>query len=451
MVKKSLDLNTCGVFKGILKLGVPAVITALFDEINGVVDTIFMGQFLGESAVASMSIVMPFLVFASALAFLFCEGASISIGRYLGAEDYENSSKTASLTIKATLAASIILGIICFSFAKTMVGLFHLDAQTAMYSVKYIRYFSLGLPLFMSSFLFIKFLYTEGFSGQTLRLTIIQVAANIILNWIFLGFFGWGVEGAVAGTLISFLLQAVLAATFLIKRSNHIKIKNVKFDKAYFKEIVPLGLPSFFTMILLAVTITIQSKIISGFGSSALGVQTIFENIFSVFSSISTGIMNAALVLMAYSTGAGNRKRFMETLKKSAVIVFITSVIINLPLVFCPDIVGLVFTESANILDKLKIPMLILGLTSPFIFTTNTILFAMQPIGMEKTSTLIFALQQLVLFVPLILILKNYGFNQTMAAQPSAEVIGGFITLAIIPVFMKTVKKRFANSTHGEE
>jgi putative MATE family efflux protein len=441
--KKPLDLNTCSVYRGILKLGIPAVITALFDEINGVIDTIFMGQFLGGEAVASMSIVLPFLVFASALAFLFCEGASISIGRYLGAKDYDNASKIASLSIKATISASLILGAVCFAFAKGIVGFFGLDEQTALYSIKYIRYFSLGLPIFMSSFLFIKLLYTQGYSRQTLRLTIVQVLLNIALNWVFLGVFGWGVEGAVAGTLISFLVQAILAATFLYKNSAHLKINNAKFDGAYFKEVIPLGMPSFFTMILLAVTITIQSKIIAGYGSSALGVQTIFENIFSVFSSISTGIMNAALVLMAYSTGAKNKKRFMEVLKKTAIIVFVSSVIINLPLVFSSDIVGHIFTDSAKILEMLKIPMLILGLTSPFIFTTNTVLFAMQPIGMEKTSTFVFALQQLLLFVPLILILKNFGFYQTMAAQPAAEVLGGIITIAIIPKFLKAVKARF--------
>jgi len=443
MKSNRLDLNEGKVLKLIFKLGVPAVITALFDEINAVIDTIFMGQYLGAEAVASMSVVLPFLVFASALSFLFSEGASVSMGRYLGAKDYDNSSQIASLTVKITLITSVILGLVSFFMSKHVTTLFKLDAQTAIYAVKYVKYFSLGLPIFMGTMLLLKFLYTEGHSKKTLQLTILQVALNILLNFIFLGVFKWGVEGAVAATLLSFLIQGAFAAKALIKHSNHIKISNEKFNIGYFKEVIPLGMSSFFTMILLAVTISIQSKVISDYGPSALGVLTIFENMFSIFSSFATGIMNASLVLLAYSAGAKNKKRFVKILKTSAGIIFVSSVIINLPLVFAPDFIGSFFTDSAEIIKLLATPILILGLTSPFIFTTNTMLFAMQPIGMEKTATLVFALQQLVLFVPLIILLKDISFNYAMIAQPGSEVIGGIITLSLLPKFIKMLNGYF--------
>jgi len=62
---------------------------------------------------------------------------------------------------------------------------------------------------------------------------------------------------------------------------------------------------------------------------------------------------------------------------------------------------------------------------------------------MEKTATLVFALQQLVLFVPLIILLKDISFNYAMIAQPSSEVIGGIITLALLPKFIKTLNSYF--------
>ena len=443
MSNKAFDLNTENVFKAMLQLGIPAVLTALFDEINGVIDTIFMGHFIGAEAIAAMSIVIPFLVFASAVSLLFGDGAAISMARYMGAENYEGSSKVASLSVKSTLITSIILGLTSFFLSPRLLGFFNLEVQTYIYAVKYIRYFSLGLPVFMYSMLVLKILYTEGYSKETLRLTLLQVVSNIALNAVFLGIFRFGVEGAVAGTLSSFLLQGVWATRFLKLRNTKTKLVKVKYDKAYFKEVIPLGMPAFFTMILLAVTMFVQSKVIANYGSCALGVETIFGDMFSIISSVSTGIMNAALVLMAYSVGSGNKKRFVEILKKSAVVVFATSLLISLPLLIAPRAIGGIFTTSKEIIKLLVIPSLMLGVTSPFIFTTNTFLFAMQPIGMEMTSTIVFAMQQLVLYLPLIYFLKDISYIHAMAAQPAAEVVGGMITLLLIPKFIKATNKCF--------
>ena len=452
MHSKTFDLNTHNIAGAMLKLGLPAVLTALFDEINGVIDTIFMGHFIGAEAVASMSIVMPFLIFDSALSLLFGDGAVISMGRYLGAKDFEKSSKIASLTVKSILLSSIVFGVLSFLFAPLFLKYFNLEQQTYIYALKYIRYFSLGLPVFMYSMLMLKILYTEGFSKTTLKLTILQVGANIGLNYIFLGVFNWGLEGAVAGTLLSFLLQGILATKALKKKNSKTKINiKTKFDKAYVKEVIPLGMPAFFTMVLLAVTMAIQGKVIAGYGSSALGVATIFGNIFSVSSSVATGIINAALVLMSYSVGAGNKQRFSEILKKSALIIFITSAAISLPLIFAPEAIGAFFTDSEAVIKLFIVPAFILGITSPFIFTTNILLFAMQPIGLEKTAALVFVLQQLGLYLPIIFFLKDMGFAYAMAAQPSAEVIGGVITLMLIPKLKKAVLKCFGKNTNGNK
>jgi putative MATE family efflux protein len=446
----NFDLTTHSVFGAMLKLGIPAVLAALFDEINWVIDTIFMGRFIGAEAVASMSIVLPFLIFASALSLLFGDGASISMSRYLGAGNSAGSSKAASLSIKITLFTSIILGLLSFFLAPGLIEFFRLEEQTYIYSVKYIRYYSLGLPVFLFPMLILKILYIEVYAKTILYLTMLQVGTNIVLNSVFLGLFSWGVGGAVAGTLLSFLLQGGMAYRSFIMKHTKTKLVKAKFDKAYFTEVIPLGMPTFFTMLLLAVTMTVQGKVIAHYGSYALGVETIFANVFSISSSAAAGIMNAALVLMSYSVGAGNKKRFMAILKKSTVVVLSSSLVISLPLISFPGIIGSIFTDSTEIRELFVFPAIMLGVTSPFIFTTNTLLYAMQPIGMEKASAVVFALQQLGLYLPLIYFLKDMSYVHAIAAQPAAEVIGGVMTLMLIPRFMKVVTACFAAKAGNE-
>ena len=85
--------------KMLFRLGVPAILIALFDEINGVIDTIFLGQFVASEAVSAMSVTIPFLLIISAISLLFTEGAGIAISRYLGGENIKQANKVFNNTL----------------------------------------------------------------------------------------------------------------------------------------------------------------------------------------------------------------------------------------------------------------------------------------------------------------------------------------------------------------
>lgn len=431
--------------KVLFALGAPAVLTSLFNELNGIIDAIFMGQFYGEDAVSSMAIIFPFFILISAIAFLFSEGTGIAIGRYLGAKNVDKANDTMMSTIFMTLIVGTIVGVIGFFIAPYLLDLYQLTPYAREYALIYIQICSLGMPVIMLSVILSKIVYTEGHSSMILHVAVMQLIMNTSINYFFIGVLGIGIKGIAIATLLSMFIQCWILYRFINsdKLMMKIRFKHLKLSKGYLREVLPLGLPTFITMLLLSFTLGIESKVISEFGSSALSVQTITGYLFSATSSVSSGIMGAALVLMSYSVGANNQERFKKVLKISIITVFTSALLMNIPLIFASGTVAKLFTDSIDLIRMIKTPALIYGVTAAFIFSTNVYLYAMQPIGMENLSTAIFTIQQVLLFVPLLFILKPLGFDFAISAQPTSEVIGGVMTLLLIPLFNCRVKKHF--------
>jgi len=432
-------------FRMILFLGIPSVIIALLDEINSTIDTIFLGQFVAPEAVSAMSVALPFLILISAIAFLFADGAGVAIARYIGAEKIDNAKKIFNSTIFISVLSSIVIGLISFIFMPNILSVFNLTEKTLEYAGLYLKVIAICMPVVVLTMVLSKMIYTEGHTKLLIKATLIQITSNIAMNYIALGILKIGIMGAGIATVLSYALQSCIMIRFINSNKMIVKIdkKLYKVNKAYFKEIIPLGLATFITMLFLSFTLGLESRIIAGFGDNPLAVQTITGNVFSITSSVAAGIMSAVLVLMSYSVGAKNKKRFMEILKISGITVFAATIIINLPIIIFPTSIARIFTDSAELIALFVLPATIYAASSPIIFTTNTVLYAMQPIGMEKTSTVIFALQQILFFIPLLFILKPFGFNYAILAQPGAELIGAVLTLFIIPIFIRKVKYVF--------
>jgi Na+-driven multidrug efflux pump len=201
--------------------------------------------------------------------------------------------------------------------------------------------------------------------------------------------------------------------------------------------VIPLGMPSFLIMAFLSVTLTLESHVIAQYGSSALSVQTITGYLFSITESVVSSIMSAGVVLMSYCVGAGNKARFIQLLKLCTGFVLLVSLAINLPLVINSEALTKIFTDSIDLIHKMKIPALVYGLSAPFIFGTNVLLYAMQPIGLEKTSAVVFVFQQVLIYIPMLFLVAKLGFCYAICVQPGVEIIGGILTLCLLPQFIK--------------
>ena len=428
--------------KLLFEMGFPAVIMALMDELNSFIDAAFMGRYFGSEAVSSMSVILPVLLFMVAFSMVFSEGASTAIGRYLGSEDIPKADEYFSTTVVITFISGVISGVILYLALPELLKFFDAAERVKYFAEVYLKVLSLGMPVFMMVMVLAKMLYTEGKNTFLLITSLIQLISNIIINYILLGVLKIGVTGAALGTLTAELLQIIILMRYINseRMTLNFKWRNIRISGKYLREVLALGIPVFISMVLLSMTLGIESRVIAGFGSEALSIQTITGYVFSVSSSVASGLMGVSLVILSYSVGAGKIKRFFQVIKVSAFVIFMVVTCISLILVINSDLVVRIFTDSRDVMELIRLPALVYGVTAPFIFTTNVVLYAMQPVGMGKYSTLLFASQQMIVFLPLLFILKNLGFFYAIAAQPLAGVAGGVATVFLLPAFIRNTK-----------
>ncbi|MCH4887091.1 hypothetical protein EZV73_05895 [Acidaminobacter sp. JC074] len=431
--------------KALFTLGMPSVLRALIDELNSVIDAVFMGQYFGSQAVASMSIIFPFMLLLISIGTIFSAGAMILIGKSLGAKDVKKANQTFMNTVVLTFITGCIVGIFSYVMIPHILSMFEISQATREFSQIYMEIISLGMPIMLISTLLNEMLYTEGHSKISLYLAVFQLLANVIMNFVFIGILNLSVMSIAIATLVSMILQIFFMVKYIQSDKVALKIdfSYVHLEWSFIKKVVPLGMPSFMTMILLSITLAFESKVISSFGPDALSVQAITAYIFSATGSVASGILSAAVVLMSYCVGARDYSRFKNLLKQSLVLVSLSALILNLPMILNSNGLVAIFTDSTSVMASARIPALVYGYTATFIFTTNVFLYVMTLVEMENTSTIIFTLQQLILFMPLLLILKNFGFNLAVSAQPISEVIGGIITLCLLPKLYKNISNVF--------
>ena len=430
----------------LVRLGLPAIALALIDELNSLIDAVFMGRYFGSEAVSSVSIILPVILLMVGASTLLSEGTATAASRYLGAKNITKASLYYANTLTLTIVSGAVLGIAFFFLVPGMLSLFDITAGVYYYANIYLRVLSLGLPIFLSVMVLARMVYIEGKNVFLLLTTLLQLALNAAINYLLMAVLRIGVTGAAIGTLLAQLVQIVLLIRYINSNKMEMKLhlRACRISKAYLSEILRLGLPSFVMMSLLALTFGIESRIIADFGSDPLSVQTITGFLFSISGSVASGLMNVSLVIMSYSVGAKNIGRFFSALKTTAAAVFILVMLTNLILIVNSRAAVRIFTDSEDVAALIRVPALIYGLSAPFIFTTNAILYAMQPTGMENASALLYALQQTVLFIPLLFLLRGFGFTFAISAQPTAAVIGGIINAALLPWFIKRVKAYFS-------
>lgn len=433
-----VDIGSEKPFKAMIKLGIPAIMIMITDEVNGIVDSIFMGQKFGSSAVSSMSIILPIILVFISIASLIAFGSSIIISKRLGSKQIDEARTYAVNSILITLFLGVLSGTILFFTVPNLLNLFSLSHEVYYYGLVYLRIFALAMPIIMLQIILAEMLQIEGRTSTLLKITVVQVIINIVLNYVLLITLDIGVEGAALATVIAQLYQIIAITKLLHSDRSELKIelKNIRLSTKYFKDVIRLGIPSFVSLILLSITLGIESKVIANFGDTQLTVQTILGYIFSLSSSVTQGFTQVGLILLSYSIGAKNKGRFFSILKSSLLVIFVSTLILSLPLIFCSSIVSQIFTSNVNVIALIAVPAIVYGLSTPLIFTTNFILSAMQTIKMEILATVIFFSQQLLLFIPLIMVLKEFGFVTAISAQPAAEIVGALITLLLIPKFL---------------
>lgn len=383
--KCQVDMTYGDISKQLFMFTIPILLSQILQQFYNIADTAIIGRYIGTDALAAIgstalliSVIVNFFIGLST-------GVSAVIANQFGANEYEKLKKS----ISTSLAVSVLLGIVftigSLIFMKPIINILQTPKGVYSLAIDYLKICFLGITFQLLYNIGTAILRALGNTKDPLYFLIFSCILNLILDILFIVYFGWGVKGAAIATLISQILATLLVMYKIMSLDDNCKLslKQIKIYKGYTKDIFLVGLPAGLQAIFMSISSLIIQSSINSFGAEAMAGMTIFAKVegFLYFPLFSLGL--AVTGFVGQNFGAKEYERVKEGINISLKISFYTSLIFIIILnIFAPYILKL-FTNDAAVIK--------VGLESIRIVFPSYVLYAMNQIyigslrGIEKT------------------------------------------------------------------
>mgnify|MGYP003604269242 FL=1 len=441
MAVTSTELGNKDIKSLLIKQAVPASIGILFMSVNILVDTIFVGQWIGSLAIAAVTVVLPMTFFISSLGMAVGIGGSSVLSRALGAGNKEKATLTFANQILMTFVLASVFVLLGIFFSDEMLLLFGAQGAIVAPAKEFFFPIIVSVPFLALSMMGNAVIRAEGKAKFAMFAMIIPAFVNIFLDILFIKYLDMGMFGAALATAISYFTCFVFIVWFFIYKSElRLKWHYLKFHFPLVKEITSLSFVTFSRQGVVSILAIILNHTLYTFGGEhSVVVYGIISRMlmFALFPVL--GITQGFLPIAGYNYGANNHKRVKETIFISIKYAAILATIIFIGiLTFTHEIVG-VFTKDEKVLAETPNALRWVFAASPIIAIQLIGAAYFQAAGKAKKALFLTLSKQGFFLIPLVLVLPNFfGIFGAWIAFPISDVLSTMITYYFLNRELKT-------------
>lgn len=431
-VRNSKELGEKPIGKLLIEQALPASVGILVMSLNILVDTIFVGNWIGAIAIAAINVVLPVSFFIAALGMAIGIGGSSIISRALGADNKAKALKTFGNQITLTILLAIGLVIPGLIFVDDLIPAF--GGKGDIFDPAKIYYIIVlcGVPFLALAMMGNNVIRAEGKPRFAMIAMIIPSVANLILDYILINRLDMGMEGAALATTASYLFCLAYIVWFFLSNNSELRISfsHFRFDLPILREISSLGVVTLARQAVVSITYLLMNNILFNLGGEeSVTVYAIIARMlmFALFPVL--GITQGFLPIAGFNYGAAQFSRVRKSINTAILYSCIMGLLIFLGIMFfAPDIVR-IFTSEASIIRQTPSAMRWVFAAIPVVAIQLIGAAYFQAIGKAVPAFLLTLSRQGFVFIPLILILPYYfGEIGVWISFPIADVISTIIT-----------------------
>lgn len=418
--------------KLLIQQSVPASIGILVMSLNILVDTIFVGNWIGSIAIAAINVVLPVSFFIAALGMAIGIGGSSIISRALGANDKRKALKTFGNQITITILLTTLLVVLGLYFINDLIPAFGGKGDIFEPAKIYYRIVLYGVPLLALCMMGNTVIRAEGKPKFAMNAMIIPSVSNLVLDYILIYVLDMGMAGAAWATTISYGMCFGYVLWFFLSKNSELKIDFSHFgiDFPIVKEIASLGFVTLSRQAVVSITYLIMNNILFDLGGeSSVAVYAIIGRMlmFALFPVL--GVTQGFLPIAGYNYGAGNKQRVRESINKAIMYAaFLGLFVFGFIMLFAEEIVR-VFTDDPLVLRDTPNAMRWVFSMIPVIAVQLIGAAYFQAIGKAIPALLLTLTRQGFFFIPLVIILPLYfGEIGVWISFPLADVLSTLVT-----------------------
>ena len=350
----NISLSDHFTYKKLLRFTFPSIVMMILTSIYGVVDGVFVSNFVGSEAFASINIIMPFLMILGAIGFMTGSGGSALVALTFGTGNEKKAKEIFSLLVYVLIAVGFLFTVGGEILLAPMARLLGADEILLPYCVRYGRIILLALIPFMLQNVFQSFLVVAERPQLGLLITIASGLTNMILDAYFIAVLRLGVVGAAAATALSQSIGGLIPLLyFIFPNKSRLRLGKTHMDFSALLNACTNGASEFMTNISMSIVNMLYNwQLMRLSGSDGVAVYGVIMYVSFIFAALFIGYSMGSAPIVGYHCGAGNKSELKNLLGKSFRLILTFQIILTIAAeAGAPFLAGIFVRYNTHLLD----------------------------------------------------------------------------------------------------
>lgn len=314
-----IQLSEHFTYNKLLRFVFPSIVMMIFTSIYSVVDGLFVSNFVGKTALASINLILPFLMGLSALGFMIGTGGSAIVAKTLGEGDPKRANSYFSMLVYVTAIGGIILALLGMLLVPSVASLLGAEGELLSNCILYGRINFISLPAFMLQNVFQSFFVTAEKPKLGLAVIITAGVTNMILDLLFVGILGFGLAGAAVATVCGEMIGGLFPVFYFSrKNSSLLRLGKTQFNGRILMQTCVNGSSELMTNLSSSIVNSLYNIQLMKFaGENGVAAYAAIMYVNFIFIAIFLGYSIGSAPIISYHYGAGNHGELKNLYKKS--------------------------------------------------------------------------------------------------------------------------------------
>lgn len=344
------NLTTGSVFKNVIVFSLPYLLSYLLQTLYGMADLYIIGQFDPVASTTAVSIGSQIMHMLTVMIVGLAMGATVFIGQSIGGNDKEKAALGIGNTVTLFMAVSIALTAILIVLVKPITYVMSTPEDAVSGTVDYLTICFIGIP-FITAYNVISAIFRGmGDSKSPMYFIAIACAANIGLDYLFMGVFRMGPSGAALGTTLSQAISVIVSLAVILKRKTGIKLSksSFKISRPVTGKILKIGVPVALQDGLIQIAFIVITIIANKRGLNDSAAVGIVEKVMSFLFLVPSSMLSTVSALGAQNVGAEKPERATATLRYAVMLAVGFGVVASVTIQFIAEPIVSLFTDASE-------------------------------------------------------------------------------------------------------
>lgn len=398
---RSYQVDMCNgpIFKKLIIFAIPLILSGCLQLLFNAADIIVVGRFTGSEALAAVGSTSALINLLVNLFIGISVGANVVLGKYIGARDDENASKTVHTAIFISIVGGIFMIFIGFFFSKPLLELMSTPEDVIDLSSLYMRIYFVGMPFFMLYNFGAAILRSIGDTKRPLYFLLISGIINVVFNLFFVIVFHMGVAGVALATMISEGISAVLILLCLKHMDGplHFELKDMRFHKELALKMLEVGLPAGLQGIIFSISNVLIQSSVNSFGSVVMAGNTAASNIEGFVYTSMNAVYQTSLSFTSQNFGAKKFDRIDKILLECLGIVTVVGLVLGQGAYFFGQQLLSIYTNDKHViafgierLSVISATYCLCGMMDTLVGSLRGVGYSILPMLMSLTGVCVF-------------------------------------------------------------